>query len=485
MRIAVGLLIAVDLVNRARAFTAHYTDFGVLPTDVLSGEFSRSLHPSLHALSGNPWFVAALFVAAFGLGLMLMVGYRTRLATIASWVLMVSLHARNPWVLQGGDTLLRLLLFWGMFLPLGARWSIDAIRRGGDHEGELTFTMATVALIAQVCFVYGFATASKLSHSVWFPDGMGVYYALSVEQFTTRIGFLLLELPGLLEILSYATLALQALAPLLLLVPWQRDRIRAGLAVVMFAWHIGFAMSMELGLFSWITCAMWLALLPPAAWSWLGDRLPRWRATAWTYRRSDELLGRLRDRLEPASPTTSGPRRRWIDTVWMRGALALLIVYSLWWNLWQADRDINRMPGSMESVGRLLRLEQRWEMFSSPPRWSQWFVVEGTRRDGVKIDAWSDRALSIEKPDLVSATFPGQRWRKYFNNLARRSAQAHRPHFAAYVCRRWNRDHAGPERITSVRLVRMRQATPRVPGTEPLAADRVVIGDYPCHSPSR
>jgi hypothetical protein len=30
-------------------------------------------------------------------------------------------------VLQGGDDLLRALLFWSLFLPLGARASVDAL----------------------------------------------------------------------------------------------------------------------------------------------------------------------------------------------------------------------------------------------------------------------------------------------------------------------------------------------------------------------
>ena len=481
MRIALGALVVIDLVNRARAFTAHYTDAGVLPAEVLA-RLNHPLRPSLHAVSGDAWLPALLFVAAAVFGLMLMVGYRTRLATVASWALMVSLHSRNPWVVQGGDDLFRLLLFWGMFLPLGARWSIDRIRAGDDrgHPGEVTFTMATVAVVAQACFLYAFATASKLGHSVWWPEGMGVYYALSVEQFTTRLGFVLLELPWLLRALSYVTLVLQALVPLLLLLPWQRDRLRVGLVVLMMGWHIGFALTMEIGLFSWITCAMWLAFLPPMAWSWLGDRLGRWRVTSRAHRRWGVLVEQLRARLGPDTTPEPETRRHLVDTAPARAILALLIVYSLWWNLWRADKNINRMPESMEAIGRLLRLDQRWHMFSSPPRWSQWFVIAGTKENGDQVDAFNGGPVSYEKPELISATFPNQRWRKYFNNISRRDARAHHPHLAAYVCRRWNDDHDGADRIVSVKLVRMRQSTPRRPGLDHLPADRVVLDTFRC-----
>jgi hypothetical protein len=36
-------------------------------------------------------------------------------------LLLVSLQARNPVVVAGGDVLFRWTLFWGLFFPLGAR----------------------------------------------------------------------------------------------------------------------------------------------------------------------------------------------------------------------------------------------------------------------------------------------------------------------------------------------------------------------------
>lgn len=485
LRVALGFMIAVDLLNRARAFTAHYTDAGVLPTAVLTGELDRDWQLSLHLL-GNEWLVAALFVVAGVAGLMLMVGLWTRVATVVSWVLLVSLHTRNPWVLQGGDDLLRLLVFWGMFLPLGARWSLDAIRAGDRGERPpLIVNMATVALVAQVVFVYAFATLSKLGHRVWWPEGMGVYYALNVEQFTTRLGLVLLGFPGLLKALTYATLILQGLVPVLLLLPLWRERIRALLPLVMIGLHVGFALTMHLGLFSWITCAMWLAFFPPATWAWLGERLPRLRFTASLAAGWERLEARLKKRLAPAAGDGGeqrGDRRRvpLIDRTPVRWLFALLIVYSLWWNLWRADRVIYRMPESVESFGRLLKLDQRWQMFSNPPRWNQWHVVAGVTAGGAELDVWNGGEATMDKPDLVSETFRNQRWRKYLTNLARESGKPHRKHFAAYVCREWNGEHEGDQGIVRVRLYRMRQATPTHPKIERNPPDRVVLGTFDC-----
>ncbi|MDY7080948.1 MAG: HTTM domain-containing protein, partial [Halobacteria archaeon] len=84
----------------------------------------------LHALSGDAWFQVLLFVVASVFALMLVVGYRTKVATVVSLVLLVSLHLRNPVILNGGDSLLRRLLFIGIFLPLGEQWSVDAFWSG-------------------------------------------------------------------------------------------------------------------------------------------------------------------------------------------------------------------------------------------------------------------------------------------------------------------------------------------------------------------
>ena len=124
-RVCLALIIIMDLVARARDLTAHYSDEGVLPRAALLGDIGQWA-PSLHLISGSPKIQALLFMLAGVVALALLVGYRTRAATILSWLLLLSLQARNPAIMQGGDMLLYLLLFWGIFLPLDARFSVDA-----------------------------------------------------------------------------------------------------------------------------------------------------------------------------------------------------------------------------------------------------------------------------------------------------------------------------------------------------------------------
>src|SRR5690606_20824754 len=53
------------------------------------------------------------------------IGYKTFFFTCANWILHNSLQSRNILILHAGDVYLRLCLFWSLFLPLGARYSVD------------------------------------------------------------------------------------------------------------------------------------------------------------------------------------------------------------------------------------------------------------------------------------------------------------------------------------------------------------------------
>jgi apolipoprotein N-acyltransferase len=175
-RVALGLVLVLDLLGRARNLELFYTDAGAFPVAVLREQYPALSRLSVHALSGGIGLQALLFASAIGFALALIVGYRTRIATLASLYLLLSLHIRNPHVLMGGDALLQHLLFWSLFLPLGARWSVDARRRDASHERA--FGVASAALLVQVCLVYGVNAVLKLRTDAWlagFAPVLGVY----------------------------------------------------------------------------------------------------------------------------------------------------------------------------------------------------------------------------------------------------------------------------------------------------------------------
>src|SRR5450432_3732577 len=91
-RIGIGLVLIWDLIVRSTDLTAHYTDDGVLPRTVLIDNF-LSLRPylSIHILNGSAVFQALLFCLAGLCALALLLGCRTRAASVACWFLTCSL----------------------------------------------------------------------------------------------------------------------------------------------------------------------------------------------------------------------------------------------------------------------------------------------------------------------------------------------------------------------------------------------------------
>lgn len=137
LRVAVGLQLLLDLMQRLGHLEAHYGETGVLPRTTLLRTFWQPSWLSMGtvisgSLEWSLFFVLLLFLAAC-----LTAGYYTRWATFLSWAGLVSLHNRNPAILDLGDAHFRWLLFGMVFLPCGAAWSIDA-RQGRPDLSPLT-----------------------------------------------------------------------------------------------------------------------------------------------------------------------------------------------------------------------------------------------------------------------------------------------------------------------------------------------------------
>jgi predicted DCC family thiol-disulfide oxidoreductase YuxK len=269
-RIAMGALILIDLIHRSTDLVAHYTDIGVFPrVAAIENAYSRWTF-SLHMMNGTWQVQAMLFVVAAVFGVALMVGYRTRLATVVSWLLLLSLQNRN-WVILAGDNLLRVLLFWAIFLPWGARFSVDKLRNPSwDDAPNQCLSWGTAAYFFQIVFVFWFGIILK-SGPEW-RDGSAVYYALSFEQITTSVGVHLLQIPILLKPLTFAAFGVEALGPLLLFSPIRTGPIRTIGLLLLLCLTLGMALMLNVGLFIWTTAVCLLGLLP----SWFWERVGAW-----------------------------------------------------------------------------------------------------------------------------------------------------------------------------------------------------------------
>ncbi|MBI1373402.1 MAG: hypothetical protein GC159_11790 [Phycisphaera sp.] len=469
MRMAIAGCVLVDLAIRAGNLTAHYTDDGVLPRSAATGEFATPWNWSLHLINGSWPFQAALFIVAALTAITMMVGYRTRVVTAVSWVLLVSLQNRNAVILDGGDVMLRMVLFWSMFLPLGARWSIDAMlnppraaaRRTDAERPNHLATFATAAYIFQVGFIYCFAAVHK-QHPVWTTEHSAVYYAMNVDIFAKSPAIWIRQFPGLMALMTIATLWLEGLGPLLILVPWRNHWFR-GLAVLSFVGlHASFGLFMALGVFPLTGIAMWLAILPGPLWDRLEGASPfvalRTRLRDLTFK----IVWRFRLPRPPAPTVT--PRNA------TNVVVTALMLYVFLWNLrgLPSKNTDDLLPHSLDFVADALRLDQQWNMFAPYPIMDDgWLVITGTLADGSTVQLLGASGVECEggpvswdKPDRVYVAYGDQRTRKHRMNLWLRSHSDYRPWYARYLRRVWNSRHDASQYIVRLNIYYMREDTP-------------------------
>ena len=265
LRFALGAVLLWTLLRHFPLLTDFYTDWGVMPR-AWQIEADSSNRLSLYFLNGSLGFVSVLLALQSLFALMLMLGWHTRWATLASFVLWGSLMNRNSMVLIGGDLLMACLLFWSCFLPLGSRFSVDAALATNPPPKENRYrSWASAGLLIQVMSVYFFSAILKHSPE-WFPDYTAVYYALELDRYATPLGQWLLHFPTMLSALTAFVWWLELLGPLLIFAPIFNRPLRLLVMLAFMAMHVGFIFCLEIGHFPYVSlCSLTVFL---GGWVW-------------------------------------------------------------------------------------------------------------------------------------------------------------------------------------------------------------------------
>jgi hypothetical protein len=436
LRIGLGALVFWDQAHALRNVQAFYSDVGLLPRHALLTEFASeaSRFWSFHMLSGALSFQVALILVAMLAAVALMLGWRTRSALFLTWLLTASLQSRNPGILYGADTVLRVLQFWCLFLPMGARWSVDA-----EAKQTQWLSLGSLALMLQISFIYWFTAALKYGPE-WSRDGTAIYYALSADQFTQGLGHWLLQQPTLCRWLTHAVWWLEISCPFLVFLPWRSGLARSVAVLSMVGMHLGLAACMRIGYFPVVMMLCWLIFLPSAFWDWAESMLPRISLPMW--------LGLHR---RPAfAPWQSAVATQCCIAV-MLTAVLVLNVTSLW----------ERQPAWLSRALELVRLDQHWALFGpSPISDDGWLVLEGQTYGGQLIDLQRpERPLSGEKPSHLASEYPDWKWQKLHACLAFPQFKAVAARYADSVANEWSQQAPQQQRIRSWRLWWIKEKT--------------------------
>lgn len=254
-RIAYGLVLSLWTLTLMSDATSFFSEDGVLPEVSLAG-----WRWSLLELDDSRAAVLVLMAALLGAALCVMVGYRTRLATVVSFLLLVSLRWRNIWVMNGGDSLLRHMGFFLMLAPAGAALSVDRWRSAREgfwtHPPRAPWALRLIQI--QVSVVYLFTLWLKAQGERW-NAGTAVSDSLRVQDLVRfELPWFVTDSLLVANLLTFGTLAVElALAVLL----WNR-RARPYVVVLGVTLHLFIELTMSLGFFSVVMILGYLAFLP-------------------------------------------------------------------------------------------------------------------------------------------------------------------------------------------------------------------------------
>lgn len=399
-RIGLGLAILTDLVDRARSFDV-YVRPSPVPASLLQGV--RGL--SLHALSEAPAFIATLFVIHGLVAVLLVLGVRTRWTTALALVLAASLHARVPPLLYNGDALVRSLLLWALFLPLGARLSVDSrfSREPGTHRSA-----ASVGIVLQAVVLFVASGIAKLWSPAW-REGETLTLAFDTLLYPTELGLgFAAAAHDALPLFSYAALAIELVSPLLFFLPWPHARL-AG-ALLYAALLFGIELTLAVGWFPLLGLIVLLALLPTEIWG---------RGRAWASAAVPPV---------PPAPTRLPRRANVVAAL----CATLVVVSSIGTALHL------RVQRSLPEVLYIVGVSQNWGMFSEPEKLERGFLhVVGGRADGEVIDLFTHEA---PRPGAVPRAFvtelPPFRERRLWESLLAAKDAPLRPFVARWLCAR-------------------------------------------------
>lgn len=475
-RVALGLIVLVDLVHRAQHIELFYTDAGVYPVAAYEATYTAYNGLSLHALSGALWLQQLLFVVAGLFAVALVLGYRTRLVGAVSLALLFSLHARNPAVLNGGDRLLRVLLFVSLVAPLGERWSIDALRRDSARTAVTSF--GTAAVLVQPVVVFTSNAILKHRGENWYA-GDALQIAMANDVMTVLLGDALVDHPLLLTALNYAWVVLLAGSAVFLLATVGRLRALAALAYL--AAFAGMLATMFVGLFPLALAASILPFLTAPFWDALADRRPdRWAAS----RPTRASLGPLaRPPIEQRALEALGERGH--DGVasyaraYGRSLLTVAGVLVLVWMLAFAAGNVTAydVPDGVEYAHVD---QQHWGLYApDPSEGYAWYVTQGTLANGSTVDAIDGGRPSFDRPPDAARTYDTFRHRKFMGAVARSGTQdppgVVARSYADWACERANAERDG--RVERVRLYQLYQPSPLDGTFEPPKRTLVVERD--------
>jgi hypothetical protein len=198
------------------------------------------------------------FVALQSLALICFtIGYKTRIASIVGFILLVSFQQRTINMLSSADLLMRIMMMYMMFAPSAHAYSVDALlaKLKGTPLSRNYASWVHRLVQIQIAVVYVSTVIAKAKGETWL-DGSAVYYATRLADLTRFPTPFILDWKWSLMLITWGTLIIEfALGTAIFIDEWRKQLIIFGIV-----FHLGIEYMMSIPTFEWLMIVGLLAM---------------------------------------------------------------------------------------------------------------------------------------------------------------------------------------------------------------------------------
>lgn len=223
---------------------------GIITTNMERRELHSLGTFSLYALSNSPLYFTCMFALGIILTIIYILGIMPRVLNVLFYILSYSIYARNGYILDGGNNILYLELFFMMFMQTGAyfSWNAKSVRHKLQKTSyarpflALVHNFSVLAVIIQICLMYFVSFLYKANGNEWI-HGTAIYYVLRVNEFTIPgLNHYIYQTPVAVALLTYATMLFQGAFPFL--VWFRKTKLLMFLGAIVLHAAIGWIMGL-------------------------------------------------------------------------------------------------------------------------------------------------------------------------------------------------------------------------------------------------
>jgi hypothetical protein len=394
-RILLGLVLIIDLLfYKLPYFQTFFAENAIMDSSLIA-EMNSAYKFSLFYLTGSGTTAAiAIFIIAFISYVLLIIGYRTRLMAVIAYFLLFSIHQRNIFFLMGGsDDILRLSLFWSIFLPLGNHFKLPGNRQEKlpQQKNYQVRNIAVFAFIAQIGFIYFFNAISKTGET--WKDGTAVSYALMMNLMKNFGANWLLAMPELCKVLTYFVKYGSILIMLLLFCPVKNNRCRIYAAILIFLFHWGMLPFLSIHHFCLTTLPFLILLMPSDVW----DKF---------FRKDSQQL--QPEPLKSKKKLVVLKKENSKQEILLKSFAGLSFFFIILININNLSKNKSGFVNFLkEKAGNCYGLNQKWAMFAPDPKKTNGILYTiGYKADGKPIILETNREYSddLVRHEIVSET---------------------------------------------------------------------------------